>query len=92
MFGAIGRKGDLDLDGDVDAFDLSWFANEYGQTEIDIDNDGDTFSEIWGDCDDTDDTEYGIFFLIGRSAAAKAVARQAMIRKNPSALRATDLL
>lgn len=49
-------KCDYDLDGDVDGFDLMWFSGEFGQTEIDIDNDNDTFSEIQGDCDDTDST------------------------------------
>jgi len=48
-------KGDYDFDGDVDGYDLSWFSHEYGLTELDVDNDGDSFSEIWGDCDDTDD-------------------------------------
>ena len=46
--------GDYDLDGDVDAFDLSWFSLEFGKTEINIDNDGDGFSEIQGDCNDND--------------------------------------
>ncbi len=46
--------GDHNQDGDVDGFDLDWFASHYGMAEIDIDNDGDGISEILGDCDDTD--------------------------------------
>ena len=30
-FAAIGRKGDLDLDGDIDGTDLSDFSGEYGK-------------------------------------------------------------
>lgn len=50
------KKGDHDKSGNVDGVDLNWFAGEYGKTEIDVDNDNDSFSEIEGDCDDTDNT------------------------------------
>jgi len=46
--------GDFDRDSDVDGFDLSRFTYYYGTTELDIDNDGDGFAEINGDCDDAD--------------------------------------
>jgi hypothetical protein len=50
--------GDYDLDGDADGLDLQWFSARFGFSELDVDNDGDSFSEVWGDCDDTDYTIY----------------------------------
>jgi hypothetical protein len=48
-------KGDFDQDGSVDGLDLQWFSSQYGFIDIDVDDDLDSYSEIWGDCDDTND-------------------------------------
>ena len=49
------KKGHHDKSCNVDEADLSWFAEEFRAAEIDIDNDNDGYSDIMGDCDDTDD-------------------------------------
>lgn len=45
--------GDFNMDNSVDGYDLSLFSKYFGSIEIDVDNDADGYSEIWGDCDDT---------------------------------------
>ncbi len=47
------KIGDHDQDGDVDGDDLKNFSTFYGSTNVSVDNDGDGFAEIDGDCDDT---------------------------------------
>ena len=45
--------GDFDMNSSVDGYDLSLFSKSYGHIAIDVDNDTDGYSEIQGDCDDT---------------------------------------
>ncbi|MBU1737107.1 MAG: hypothetical protein KKG35_03125 [Proteobacteria bacterium] len=48
------KLGDHDKTGNVDGVDLDWFAGNYGKVGLDVDDDGDTFTEVTGDCNDGD--------------------------------------
>ncbi|MCP3871624.1 MAG: hypothetical protein GY699_00495 [Desulfobacteraceae bacterium] len=51
---ALLKTGDFDEDLDVDGDDLARFSQFFGSDAIDVDNDGDGYSEINGDCNDSD--------------------------------------
>lgn len=44
--------GDFDMNSSVDGLDLSLFSQHFGHFAIDVDNDGDGYTEIQGDCND----------------------------------------